>query len=83
MKRVFFSFAAILFFIACNPNAHESFPERDSTHTVIDSNSGNAGLTGSTDANGFITADSNKTILKQSNAATANADSTMKKDSAK
>lgn len=60
MKRVILIMALGFFFAACNPN------QNNTEETMVDStrniDSANAGLTGTTNANGFIPADSNKSI---------------------
>lgn len=62
MKRIIFVIALGLFFGACNPNHNSSKESTDSLSTVRPVDSANAGLTGTTNANGFIPADSNKSI---------------------
>lgn len=62
MKKICVVFASVLIFSACAPNdSDRSQPLEDGQNRTAQ-DSANAGLTGTTDANGFIPADSNKTI---------------------
>lgn len=62
MKRIIFVLVLGLFLGACNPNHYSSEEKTDSTTNLRPVDSANAGLTGTTNANGFIPADSNKSI---------------------
>lgn len=84
MKRIIFVLALGLFFGACNPNQNNSEANKDSVNTVRPVDSANAGLTGTTNANGFLPADSNKSINPMGKSGSAeHPDSTQAGDSSK